>query len=133
MRNLDRALSPGAAVLDLPFGGHITTPNSQYPRRKIDLCGQHCQGIFQLFHACDSRTHEAALSQNIFRFCTLLFNVSNILLFFPLFPLFLKIARMSFLSRIGPDCPNSFAMLIPDYYYYYYYYFYYYHHHHHTY
>ena len=42
------------------------------------------QGIFQLFHACDSRTHEAALFQNIFKFCTFLPKFSNILPFFAL-------------------------------------------------
>ena len=40
------------------------------------------QGIFQLFYACDSRTHEAALFQNIFKFCTFLPKFSNILSFF---------------------------------------------------
>ena len=43
------------------------------------------QDIFDLFHACDSRTHEAAPFQNIFRFCTFLPNFSNILPFFALF------------------------------------------------
>ena len=47
------------------------------------------QGIFYLFHACDSCTHEAVLFQNIFKF-------SNIL------PFSWKIACMPLLSRIGP-------------------------------
>ena len=62
------------------------------------------QGIFSLFHACDSRTHEAALFQNIFEFCTFLPNVSNIL---PFFALFLKIALMPLLSRISPGLQKT--------------------------
>ena len=43
------------------------------------------EGIFYLFHACDIRTHEAALFQNIFKFCTFLPKFSNILPFFAFF------------------------------------------------
>ena len=43
------------------------------------------QGIFQLFYACDSRMHEAALFQNTFTFCTFLPKFSNILPFLALF------------------------------------------------
>ena len=42
------------------------------------------QGIFQLLHACNSHTHEAALFQNIFKFCTFLPKFSNILPFLAL-------------------------------------------------
>ena len=49
------------------------------------------QGIFQLFHACDSGMLEAALFQNIFKVCTFLPKFSNILPFFGLIlALFLK-------------------------------------------
>ena len=43
------------------------------------------QSIFWLFHNCDSRTHEDALFQNIFKFCTFLPKFSNMLPFFALF------------------------------------------------
>ena len=46
------------------------------------------QSIFWLFHACDIRTHEGALFQNIFKFCTFLPKFSNMLPFFALFLLF---------------------------------------------
>ena len=50
----------------------------QYQRQLI-RGGTGCQqGIFYLFHACHSRTHEAALFQNIFKFCTFLPKFSNI-------------------------------------------------------
>ena len=59
-----------------------------------------------LFHAWDSHTHEAALFQNIFKFCyTILPKFSNIL---PFLPFFWEIACMSFLSRIGPDMYMNF-------------------------
>ena len=46
MGNLDRAMSSGAAALDLTSDGLTTTSNSQYPRRKKDLCGYHCLNSF---------------------------------------------------------------------------------------
>ena len=52
------------------------------------------------FHACDSRTHEAALFKNIFKFCKFLSKFSNIL---PFFAIFLKNQMHAVLSRIGPD------------------------------
>ena len=49
------------------------------------------QGIVQVFHTCDSHMHDAALFQNIFKFCTFLHKFSNILPFFCLFfALFLR-------------------------------------------
>ena len=38
-----------------------------------------------VFHACDSRTHDAALFQNIFKFCTFSPKFPDILPFFALF------------------------------------------------
>ena len=55
-----------------------------------------CQGICQLLHACDSRTHEAALFQNIFKFCTFLPKSSNIL---PSFALFFPFSERSHACR----------------------------------
>ena len=39
MGNIPRAMGPGAAVLDIPFGGLTTTRNNLYERRDMDLCG----------------------------------------------------------------------------------------------
>ena len=67
-----------------------------------------------MFHACDSRMHEAALFQRIFKFCTFLPKFSNILSFFTLFmPFFWKIACMPLLSRIGPGCAKFYWYSFP--------------------
>ena len=60
-------------------------------KNKLVLVNFTLQGIFQLFHTCNSCTHEAALFQNIYKFCTFLPKFSNIFPFFALFvALFLK-------------------------------------------
>ena len=64
------------------------------------------QGIFYLFHACDSHTHEAALFKNIFKFLYIFAQISKYIFFFKyiftLWSIFWKIACMPLLSRTGP-------------------------------
>ena len=48
MGNLHRAMSSGAAVLDLAFGRLTKTRNHQYQRRNIDLCGYHQPNYFAI-------------------------------------------------------------------------------------
>ena len=64
-----------------------------------------------LLHAWHSRTHEAALFQNIFNCFTFLPKFPNILFLFTFLLLFWKIARMPLLSRIGPDLRWLFCNL----------------------
>ena len=46
MGNLHRVVISGATALNLLFGGLTTTPNSQFQRRKIALCGNHRPNYF---------------------------------------------------------------------------------------
>ena len=46
MGNLHIVVVSGATALDLLFGGLTATPNSQYRRRKIYLCGHHRSNYF---------------------------------------------------------------------------------------
>ena len=46
MGNLHGAMVSRATTLDLPFGQLIPSANSQYQRRKIDLCGCHNPNYF---------------------------------------------------------------------------------------
>ena len=79
-----------------------STASKLFSLQKFSLHIIYIQGIFQLFHACDSRTLEAGLFQSIFKFCTFLPKFSNILPFFALFlkncthlPFFLQQALIS--------------------------------------
>ena len=56
-------------------------------------------GIFQLFHAGDSRTYEAALFKNMSNFVNF---CPNFQIVRPFLPFFWKVARMPLFSKIGP-------------------------------